>query len=173
MFENEDITQVIFDHVDHFELMRTCCCKEWLTAVQRILNAVIRTDVMNFGYMTACRNLVSITINDIDTLEHREYTFPNIKTIVCAGENCHYKLLRMRKIFNNAKNIVLDCKRCSGGLPPILCVSVYQEYMRTETFTIMNTDVQIYATPVIPVTFINCKIQTNGPFENFTNLTLQ
>jgi hypothetical protein len=190
IFAVADIMREVLNHLEHYILMRACCCKKWLAAAQDILSAVTHTSILNFGYMAACYNLVSIDIDSNDVLDNgrirlgeytdkpyhiiSEYIFPNIRTIVCGTYNI-FRICRLQKIFTNAKSIVLNCDGCHASLA--IC-STYIHSFGVETIKIINAWVTIHdilyicIECTIPITLDRCKILSPIILKDTPSVTL-
>jgi hypothetical protein len=179
IFAIADIRYEILSYLDHFTLMRACCCKDWRAIIQRALNAVTHTDIINLGYMTACPNLVSIKIQGpIKNISHKLYmvTLPNIRTVeyvtydMYDSINWHVAL----KSFVNTENILIDCKCQNSIVYRNYIVQWFLIYPKTKIFTLQNA--VVYMDPISfdwpPVTLINCRIHTRISLTTVRSLTI-
>jgi hypothetical protein len=181
IFAIADIRYEILRYLDHFTLMRACCCKNWLATARRILSMVTHTNIISFGYMAACPNLVSITIhsmyNSVIYNKLRTSTLPNIRTVEYVeydknpGSNWYFVLEKC----NNIENMVLtyNCEgRALYGDTIRYWVSTYS---RIKKLTIQNVSVYVTTRLLdcsIPVTLARCSIHTWRPLTTTHNLIM-
>jgi hypothetical protein len=181
IFAIADIRYEILSYLDHFTLMRACCCKDWLATARRILSAVTHTDIISFGYMTACPNLVSIKIHHMDDgsvrSKLRECTFPNIRTIEYA--DCYtYLGVRWRyllEIFANIENMLVTYNHINGALYEHTIICWLLGYPKIKKLTIRGSSIYVDAPSFdcsVPVTLIRCRIHTCMSLTNVSNLTM-
>jgi hypothetical protein len=167
IFAIADIRYEILSYLDHFELMRACCCKDWLVTSQRILSTVTHVDIINFGYMAVCPNLVSIKILDtMVDIHHKNphmLTFPNIRTVKHTAHD-DYDCVNwddIFEIFTNIENVSIHCKCEYYSLFHRTDLVRFLKYPKIKRFTLRHVFVYVDSLPLncsILVTLIDCKI---------------
>jgi hypothetical protein len=182
IFAIADIRYEILRYLDHFTLMRACCCKDWLTTSRHKLSAVTHTNIINFGYMAACPNLVSIGITSMD--EHIVFyknlyriTLPNIRTVEHKVCGTYYSITWnfLLKIFPNTENIIVNFDCSNYRLHCSAIAHWFSAYPQIKKLTIQNASVNVHAIPLdcsLPVTLIRCSIYSWTPSTNICNLTM-
>jgi hypothetical protein len=162
--------------------MRASCCKDWLATAWRILNAVTHTDIISFGYMTACPNLVSVKITSVVFQIYKNlyiFTFPNIRTLEYV-EYDTYLSARWYAIMGscpNFENIVITYTCTDSTLYGNTIVRWLLEYPQFKKLTIQNVSIYINRNSTlldcsILITLINCEIYLWGTLPATHNLTM-
>jgi hypothetical protein len=177
IFAIADIRYEILRYLDHFTLMRACCCKDWLATAQHILNAVTHIVATHVGYIAACPNLVSIKVHDDSSIgKHLRYNrvafvriFPNIRTIEYVGRKGP-SISCLRKIFTNIKNIILDCTKCSDFRQSLGYYILFDIYRGMKIFTIVDMDVS--GSREIQLTLTCCKRKASVILASIPNFAL-
>jgi hypothetical protein len=180
IFAIADIRYEILSYLDHFTLMRACCCKDWLVTSQRILSTVTHAETTTFGYMAACPNLVSVKINGPMTDIFRKLykvVLPKIRTVEYVDYGGQHSLswTFLLEMFTNIENMVVNHGCINYTLHCNTIAQWLLGYPNIKKLTIQNVSIYINTISFdlfIPVTLIRCYIHTLNPLADVHNLTL-